>query len=91
MSIFKEAQFLGALDPSLCLPFFVVVALSSPRSTEAWHKHFALAKNQQILALLSAVSEYFTNVLCALVLADLNVLLDRYLRRSLTQLMRGSA
>jgi hypothetical protein len=40
--------------------------------------------------MLAIVGKYFANVLCAIALRDLAVLVDKYMRRCLTQLARGS-
>ena len=57
---------------------------------EEWHNHFADSKTSpQILNLLVQVGDYFKNVMCAIVLVDLKNLIDKYMKRSLTQISKS--
>lgn len=79
VKIFDMSQIMGsALFFLLCPPEPHI----DPPLSVAWLAHFEAAGNTLVLSKLKRISEFFYQVLCAFVIRDFNMLLERYLKKT---------
>ena len=63
--------------------FFFVFTCSSTCFTEQWLIKFEAIDSKSLVTLrLKHISDFFYNVLCAFVIRDFNMLLERYLKKT---------